>query len=69
MDSETNRPLHCMECGLLYKEFGIDVNVPDDQWVLLMGRPAGDGMMCGACLIEAGAKHKQFTWAYLEFKE
>ncbi len=44
----------CEDCGLLYHDFPMDVTIPDDQWIELTGYIEGEGILCGACIIQRG---------------
>ena len=38
----------CMDCEKPYKEFGLDIILPDWQWEAI--NPSGDGILCGSCI-------------------
>jgi hypothetical protein len=40
----------CMDCGKDYNEFGMDVVLPDSQWVLI--NPKKDGLLCAQCIVD-----------------
>jgi len=44
----------CEDCGLLYQDFPMDVTIPNEQWAVLTGYRDGEGILCGACIIQRG---------------
>lgn len=57
------RPFACLECGKLYRDFPLDVVLPDEQWVRVSRRPRGDGFLCAGCIVERAAKLPGVTMA------
>lgn len=55
------KPVGCMDCGMSYLDFPMDVVLPDDQWALVSGRDDGGGLMCAACIVKRGAA----TWVLI----
>lgn len=43
----------CMDCGLLYRDFGHDTTLPDDQWRML--HDSEGGILCANCIARRGA--------------
>ena len=40
----------CIDCGLLYEEFGLDSTLPDEQWLMI--HPEGEGgILCANCMV------------------
>jgi hypothetical protein len=60
--------LRCIRCGLAYRDFDLDVLVPDAQWAAISECTDGSGVMCGACIIARGAKLPGVTVAKLVFE-
>jgi hypothetical protein len=58
--------LACDGCGKLYRDFPLDVTIPDDQWLAIQGRPGG--VLCAACIVERGARLPGVTAARLHFE-
>lgn len=53
--SEPDTPVAtCLDCGIPYKSFGVDVTLPDDQWQLI--HPDKDGLLCGTCIARRAQK-------------
>ena len=47
--------LKCLDCGALYREFPLDMTVPDDQWLMI--HPEGEGgILCASCIVRRAAK-------------
>ena len=45
----------CSDCGLLYEEFGLDMTLPDDQWLMIY--PKGlSGLLCANCIAKRAEK-------------
>ena len=45
---------NCVDCGKPYEDFGLDMVLPDDQW--LMVYPEKDGLLCASCIVKRAAK-------------
>lgn len=42
-------PLRCEDCGLLYRDFPLDLVLPDNEWLAI--HPAGEGgVLCANCI-------------------
>ena len=41
-------PVLCRECGLPYEEHGLDITLPDEQWLMI--HPQDGGVLCGTCI-------------------
>ena len=59
--------LACEGCGKLYRNFALDVVLPDDQWHAIQGRDGG--VLCAACIVERGSKLPGVTVAKLHFPD
>ena len=45
----------CEDCGLPYKEFGLDMTLPNDQWLMI--HPDGyGGLLCATCIARRADK-------------
>lgn len=68
--SEMNLPpLACLDCGMPYSEFPLDVVLPNDQWEIISGRKNGSGFLCAACIVERASKIKGVTVAKMHFPD
>lgn len=45
-----NEPLRCLDCGLLYSDFGLDNHVPRAQWLAI--HPDENGVLCANCVVK-----------------
>lgn len=61
LDDLLAQPVGCMDCGMSYLDFPMDVVLPNDQWALISGRDDGGGILCAACIVKRAAKLKRFT--------
>lgn len=52
--SERGPLARCSRCGLDYSEFGLDLDLPRDQWQAVNG--SLDGLMCANCICRVAAK-------------
>ena len=59
----TPETVRCADCGKPYRDFPLDVVLPDHQWALLSGRNDGGGIICASCIIERAAKMPGITVA------
>ena len=50
----TERKCECIDCGLPYSEFGLDMTLPNEQWLMI--HPEGDGILCANCMVKRAAK-------------
>lgn len=39
----------CLDCGLAYKKFGLDVILPRSQWLAI--HPDDHGLLCARCIV------------------
>lgn len=46
--------VRCLDCGLRYEDFPLDVVLPRGQWLLI--HPADDGVLCARCIVVRAAK-------------
>lgn len=44
----------CLDCGMPYGDFGLDVVLPDDQWLMI--HPEKDGLLCASCIVKRASK-------------
>lgn len=44
----------CLDCGLSYDEFGMDLLLPRYQWLMI--HPAEDGLLCALCIVRRASK-------------
>lgn len=47
-------PARCLDCGLPYSEFPLDVILPRSQWLDI--HPNENGLLCAACIVKRCAK-------------
>lgn len=52
---ETNK-LTCIDCDRMYKDFGLDVVLSDEQWELI--HPNEKGVICAQCIVNRAEKIK-----------
>lgn len=64
-ENYVNGVLVCAGCKKPYRDFPLDVVIPDDQWLAINGRDGG--VLCAACIVERGAKLPGVTVARLVF--
>lgn len=57
----------CLDCGLPYADFPIDVVLPDEQWRAITGRTDGGGILCAGCIVARGARLPGATVARMQF--
>lgn len=42
--------LRCLDCGTPYRELGLDLMLPDEQWLMI--HPEGlHGILCASCIV------------------
>lgn len=46
--------LKCMDCGLPYEDFPLDVMLPRGQWLLIHSND--DGVLCAQCMVKRISK-------------
>ena len=45
----------CLDCGKPYEDFGLDLTLPDEQWLLI--HPEGfNGLLCANCVVWRASK-------------
>lgn len=57
--------LRCEDCALPYARFPLDVNVDDEVWQKIMGRPGG--ILCANCIANRALRHPGVTVGHLTF--
>jgi hypothetical protein len=65
--SPVQEPVRCLDCGALYRDFPLDVMVPNDQWKA-MGFTGECGILCACCIVRRGANLPGVTVAKLRFE-
>lgn len=59
----------CGECGVPYETLGLDIVLPDDQWLMIFPdyEEAG-GILCGSCIAKRAAMlpHATVIHAYID---
>jgi hypothetical protein len=48
------QPAACLDCGLDYEQFPLDVVLADAQWRAI--HPDGGGLLCAACIAKRAAR-------------
>ena len=47
--------LKCLDCGIPYSELGLDLVLPDKQWLMI--HPEGlHGILCASCIVKRAEK-------------
>ena len=46
--------IECLDCHLSYEEFGLDMTLPDNQWLMI--HPEGNGLLCANCIVKRAEK-------------
>lgn len=54
MGEEVTLPASCLDCGLDYGEFGMDLLLPRSQWLDI--HPADGGLLCPTCIVRRAGK-------------
>ena len=49
-----NRPLTCMDCPKLYRDFPLDSTLPDEQWRMIHNSEGG--VLCANCMVARARK-------------
>ena len=44
----------CVDCGKLYSNFGLDMTLSDEQWLLIS--PDREGILCASCIVKRASK-------------
>ena len=44
----------CLDCSLPYEEFGLDMTLPDNQWLMI--HPEENGLLCANCIVKRAEK-------------
>ena len=50
----------CYDCGLPYREMGLDLILPDQQWKYLF--PEESGLLCANCICQRATRHRGTAW-------
>jgi hypothetical protein len=50
----TPPPAACLDCGLPYGDFPLDVILPRSQWLTI--HPDEHGLLCAMCIVKRAAK-------------
>ena len=53
----------CLDCGLRYEDFGLDVILPRPQWLTI--HPNEHGLLCARCIVARAAKVPGATCCHL----
>lgn len=48
-----DRRVRCLDCGLAYRDFPLDLTLPDEQWRMI--HPDGNGVLCANCIVKRAA--------------
>lgn len=43
----------CIDCGIDYGDFGVDITLPNAQWTVICPE---DGLLCGTCIAKRALK-------------
>jgi hypothetical protein len=46
--------VRCLDCQMLYREFGLDTVLPDEQWRAI--HDSEGGVLCAACIVKRASK-------------
>ncbi len=47
--------LRCLDCGIPYSKLGLDLVLPDEQWLMI--HPEGEGgILCANCIVKRAEK-------------
>ena len=59
----------CMDCFKPYKDFGLDMLFPNEQWEMI--HPEVDGTLCASCMVKRASKlkHVLVVRAFIEFAQ
>lgn len=52
--------VNCEDCGILYSELGLDLVLPDEQWLMIHPEGMG-GILCANCIMKRAEKLKGTT--------
>ena len=52
----------CLDCGLPYSEFQLDVILPRPQWLEI--HPAENGLLCASCIVRRASRVPGCTAVY-----
>lgn len=57
----------CQDCGVPYDTLGLDITLPDDQWLMIY--PEDGGILCGSCIAKRAEELPRAIAirAYIEF--
>lgn len=56
----------CLDCGLLYDEFGMDTTLPNLQWKAIMGHEGG--ILCASCMVKRASNLRGVLAARMVFE-
>ena len=45
----------CLDCGTPYEELGLDLVLPDEQWLMIHPEGMG-GILCASCIMKRAEK-------------
>ena len=46
---------NCLDCGMPYQGFPLDMTLPNEQWLMI--HPEGEGgLLCAGCIVKRAAK-------------
>ena len=52
LEAKIEQTVSCEDCSLPYQDFPMDITIPDNQWTEITGYTEGEGILCGACIIQ-----------------
>lgn len=50
----THLEAKCLDCGKPYDDFGLDMVLPDEQWMMI--HLEKDGLLCACCIVKRASK-------------
>ena len=62
-DASTPPDAVCLDCGLPYEQFPLDVILPRAQWLEI--HPAEHGLLCATCIVKRAANVPGVTCAHM----
>jgi len=63
------KKLRCPDCGLPYRDFGLDTALSDEQWLMIHPENDGNGVLCANCIIRRASKLPWVTVVKMDFSE
>src|SRR5688572_18140783 len=63
VDDNAPPPAVCLDCGMPYSEFPLDVLLPRPQWLEI--HPDENGLLCAACIVRRCARIPGVTACHL----